>query len=197
MLEGRECAYDAWFELIDILRRNSSAKKEIMAERSNRRGRPRYPRSMGRAAATGASSGATWSNPSEEFSSAERSSSAFPTLNESMSQLSIGTASAVPKDVRSQSVRQVTRRRALCSAVPDSAVLSPIKRPDDGGTKGNRITLYTNHFPVEIAEASVFQYDVEIVMIDRNQKPRTANKDDRWNALQTFLKERRNFPVVW
>ena len=170
-----------------------------MAERGNRRGRSGYRRPMSRAsaAAAGASSDATGRNPSEGVGSAERSSSAFPTLTESMNQLAIGTASAVPKDVRSQSVRQVNRRRALCSAVPDSAVLSPVKRPDDGGVKGDRITLYTNHFPVGIAEASVYQYDVEIVMIDRNQKSRTANKDDRWNALQTFLKERKGFPVVW
>lgn len=161
-----------------------------MAERGSRRGRPRYPRPMSRTAAPTASA-------SSEFSSAERSSSAFPTLNESMSQLTIGTASAVPKDVRSQSVRQVNRRRALCSAVPDSAVLSSIKRPDDGGVKGNRIELYTNHFPVDIAEASVYQYDVEIVMIDRNQKSRAANKDDRWNALRAVVKTRKDFPVVW
>lgn len=166
-----------------------------MSERNNRRGRPRYPRSMGRAAA--APPGSARRNPSENYSPAERSSSAFPTLNESMANVSIATPSAVPKEVRSQSVRQVNRRRALCSAVPDLAVLSPVDRPDDGGTKGNKITVYTNHFPVDIGQVIVHQYDVEIVMIDRNQKARPANKDDRWNVLQTFLKERKNFPVVW
>lgn len=165
-----------------------------MAERNYRRGRPRFPRSMGRGAAP---PGSARRNPSENYSPAERSSSALPTLNESMTSLSIATPSAVPKDVRSQSVRQVNRRRALCSAVPDLAELTPVDRPDDGGNKGNRITVFTNHFPVEIAQATVYQYDVEIVMIDRNRKPRTANKDDRWNALQTFVKERKNFPVVW
>ena len=167
-----------------------------MSERNNRRGRPRYPRSMGRVAAA-ASSGSARRTPSENYSPVERSSSAFPTLDESMANLSITTPSAVPKDVRSQSVRQITRRRALCSAVPDLAVLSPVDRPDDGGTKGKTITLYTNHFPVDIDQAIVHQYDVEIVMIDRNQKARPANKDDRWNVLQTFVKERKNFPVVW
>jgi hypothetical protein len=114
-----------------------------------------------------------------------------------MRSLSINTASASAKDPRSQSVRQPNRRRGVCSAVPDSAVLSPIDRPDEGGTKGQRITVYTNHFRVDIGDATVYQYDIDIVMIDRNRRARVAGKDDRWEVIQTLVKENKNFPVVW
>jgi hypothetical protein len=147
--------------------------------------------------AAAASSRSADDNPSETFNANERSSSAFPTLNESMRTLNIGTASASTKDPRSQSLRQVNTRRGLCSAVPDSAVLSPVYRPDEGGSKGQKITVFTNHFRVDIGNAVVNQYDVDIAMIDRNHKMRLACKDDRWEVIQTFVKERKGFPTVW
>ncbi|CAF3334667.1 unnamed protein product [Rotaria sp. Silwood2] len=96
----------------------------------------------------------------------EQSCSAFPTLNESMRKLSINTTSASAKDSRSQSVHQVIRRRRLCSTVPDSAVLTPVRRPDQGDSKGQEISVYTNHFRVDINDAIISQYDIDIVMID-------------------------------
>lgn len=136
--------------------------------------------------------------PSQTFSNHVRASSACPTLNESIDNLSINTPSAVPKDTRSQSVRQAPRRRGLCSAVPDSAELVPIDRPDDGGRKGREITVHTNHFRLDLDEnTTVYQYDIEIVLIDRNNRVRQANNDNRWDALQLLLKERKDFPVVW
>jgi hypothetical protein len=152
---------------------------------------------MSGATAAAASSRPTWGNPSETFIPGERSSSAFPTLTESMGNLSIGTTSASAKDSRSQSVRHVNRRRGLCSAVPDLAVLSPINRPDKGGSKGQEITVYTNHFRVDIGDAVVYQYEIDISMIDRDQRSRLATKDDRWDVIQIFVKERKGFPVVW
>lgn len=147
--------------------------------------------------AAAASSRAAYENLSETFNANERSSSAFPTLNESMGTLNIGTALASTKDPRSQSLRQVNIRRGLCSAVPDSAVLSPVSRPDEGGSKGQQITVYTNHFRVDIGNDVVYQYDIDIGMIDRNHRMRLAGKDDRWEVVQTFVKERKNFPTVW
>lgn len=138
-----------------------------------------------------------WGNSSDSFNPMERSSSAFPTLTESMNRLAIGTTPASARERRTQSVREPTRRRGLYSAVPDTAVLSPVDRPDNGGTKGQEITVYTNHFRVEIDDATVYQYDIDICMIDRNHRTRFANKDDRWEALQTFVKERKGFPAVW
>ncbi len=111
--------------------------------------------------------------------------------------MSISAASASAKDSRSQSVRQVTRRRGLYSAVPDSAVLSPVNRPDKGGSKGQTISVYTNHFRVDIGDNVVYQYEIDIVMIDRNHKVRQAVKDDRWDVIQFIVKQNKNFPTVW
>ncbi|CAF1246863.1 unnamed protein product [Rotaria sp. Silwood1] len=130
-------------------------------------------------------------------SGTERSCSAFPILNESMRNLSIDAASALAKDSRSQSVRPVIRRRILCSAVPESAELTPIRRPDEGGSKGQKISVYTNHFRVQIPDAIIYQYDIEIVMIGRDGKARLTRKDDRWEVIQTFVKQRNNFPTIW
>jgi hypothetical protein len=57
--------------------------------------------------------------------------------------------------------------------------------------------VYTNHFPVDIGDAVVYQYDINIVMIDRNGRSRFSSKDDRWEALQTIVKERKGFPTIW
>ncbi len=152
---------------------------------------------MSGAAAAAAASNSVEESPFETFNPSERSSSAFPTLNESMRSLSLRTASASAKDPRSQSLRQINRRRGLCSAVPESAVLSPVDRPDEGGSKGQKITVFTNHFRVDIGDAIVYQYDIDIVMIDRNRRVRLATKDERWEVIQTFIKERKGFPVVW
>jgi eukaryotic translation initiation factor 2C len=168
-----------------------------MDKRNTRKPRSGVRPTSGATAAATVSSRSTWRNPSEIFNPSERSSSAFPTVNESMNNLSIGTVSASAKDARSQSVRHVNHRRALCSAVPDSAVLSPVHRPDKGGSKGQGITVYTNHFRVDIGGTVVYQYDIDIAMIDRNQRSRLATKDDRWDVIQVFVKERKDFPVVW
>ncbi|CAF3663795.1 unnamed protein product [Adineta steineri] len=132
-------------------------------------------------------------------STTERSHSAFPSLNDSMRNMSVDTTTTTTraKDSRSQSVRQGNRRRILCSAVPDSAVLTPIRRPDEGGSKGQAISIYTNHFPVTISDAIINQYDIDIAIIDRNGKPRLARKDDRWKVIQTISKQKKDFPAVW
>lgn len=110
----------------------------------------------------------------------------------------MATTYASARNTRSQSVRQVPRYRGLYSAVPESAVLTPVDRPDQGGTKGQQITVYANHFRLDFDDNTVvYQYDIDIVMIDKYQRARPANKDDRWDVLQTFLKERRDFPIVW
>ncbi|CAF4038167.1 unnamed protein product [Rotaria magnacalcarata] len=130
------------------------------------------------------------------FVGTERSASAFPTLNESMKSLRIDTGT-VAKTVRSQSVRQVNHRQQLCSAVPESADLTPVSRPDTGGSQGRKIHVYTNHFSVNIDDATIYQYDIDLMMIDRNGKPHDARKNARWDIMQTVLREQKNFPVVW
>ena len=102
---------------------------------------------------------------------------------------------------RSQSVvstRIIGGRRLLLSAVPDTANLTPMLRPDAGGSKGRPISIYTNHFPVQLDDnATVNQYDVEIMLIDRDGKQRSARKDERWKVMQLIAQKKKDFPVVW
>ena len=114
-----------------------------------------------------------------------------------MGNVSINTVSTSAKEPRSKSVQQVTYRQSLRSAVPDSAVLSPVARPDRGGSKGEKRLVYTNHFRVDIGDAVVYQYDIDIVMIDRNHRARLARKDDCGQVIQSIVKERADFPTVW
>jgi hypothetical protein len=117
-----------------------------------------------------------------------------------MRRLSVDTTSTSTstKEPRSHSLRQGNRRRFVCSAVPDTTLLAPLRRPDDGGSKGQPITVYTNHFPVTMDDALINQYDIDIVMIGRDGRERLARKDDRWNVIQSLVNDKKkNFPVVW
>lgn len=98
---------------------------------------------------------------------------------------------------QSQPARASYRRRPLKSAVPESARLSPIQRPTEKGKIGRPITIYTNHFPVKIDDAIINQYEVEIAMIGRDNKPRRARKDERWETLRRIQERVKNFPLVW
>jgi uncharacterized protein YfkK (UPF0435 family) len=122
----------------------------------------------------------------------ERASSAFPTPREAMEKLSLD-----PPTGRSQSARPTNRRSYLHSAVPESAVLTPVRRPDQGGNAGKPIMIFTNHFRVKISDDVVNQYDIEIYMIGRDKKPRLARKDERWETVQLISKREKNFPVIW
>ncbi|CAM4809194.1 unnamed protein product [Rotaria magnacalcarata] len=139
-----------------------------------------------------------WSQSSRSSHPKERSSSALPMMNESMRNLSVNKTTTLSRESRSESVLPMKRRRFLCSAVPDTAELCPIRRPDDGGSSGTAISVYTNHFRVDINEdATINQYDVDIVIVDSNGKSRPARKDDRWETMQRIAKEKKNFPLVW
>jgi len=99
--------------------------------------------------------------------------------------------------VRSQSAHTTNRRSYLHSAVPESAVLTPVHRPDQGGNAGKIIKVFTNHFRVKIADEIINQYDVEIFMIGRDKKPRLARKDERWETVQRIAKREKDFPIIW
>lgn len=114
-----------------------------------------------------------------------------------MENLSLDPSTAPKPVVRSHSARATNRRTHLQSAVPDSAVLMPVRRPDQGGNAGKAINVYTNHFRVNVSNDTVNQYDVEIFMIGRDQKPRLARKDERWEVVQRIAKREKNFPVIW
>ncbi|UJR13192.1 hypothetical protein I4U23_000214 [Adineta vaga] len=89
------------------------------------------------------------------------------------------------------------RSRYICSAVPNTAVLTPIRRPENGGTSGNEFLVYTNHFKVDIGDATINQYDVDIITMDARGKPRPVRKDERWEVIKRIGEENKNFPVVW
>ena len=129
----------------------------------------------------------------------ERSLSAFPTPREALEKLSLEPTTTTTQQprARSHSARPTNRRSYLHSAVPESAVLTPVRRPDQGGKAGRVITVFTNHFRVNIANDTVNQYDVEIYMVGRDQKLRLARKDERWETVQRIAKREKNFPVIW
>jgi uncharacterized protein YfkK (UPF0435 family) len=114
-----------------------------------------------------------------------------------MEKLSIDPPPTVEPPVRSQSARPSNRRSYLHSAVPESAELTPVRRPDQGGKAGKAVDVFTNHFRVTIADDIINQYDVEIFMIGRDKKPRLARKDERWETVQRISKREKNFPVIW
>ncbi|CAF1077709.1 unnamed protein product [Rotaria sordida] len=126
----------------------------------------------------------------------ERSQSEYPTLTEAMNRVSLGGSEST-SGARSQTTRPSYQRRILYSAVPDSAVLTPIHRPDEYGKAGKSTQIYTNHFRVSIDDAIVNQYDIEISMVRRDGKLCSARKNERWQTLQELSKKEKNFPIVW
>ena len=157
--------------------------------------------SNGTATAAAAPKKSAWGVPAAPVVQTERATSAFPALREAMTNLSLNTPAsgltAVAPPARSSSANPPKRRSYLQSAVPDSAILTPVRRPDEGGKLGKAINVYTNHFPVKIDDCFVNQYDIEIYMIGRDQKPRLARKDERWETVQRIAKAQKNFPVIW
>ena len=125
-----------------------------------------------------------------------RASSAYPTPSEAARSTSISKERPASKGARSQSALG-GRRRPLLSAVPDSAVLAPIRRPDNGGSAGKTISVYTNHFRVTLDAVTINQYDVDIVFVGNDGKERSARKDERWEVMQRIAKEKKDFPLVW
>ncbi|CAF4557350.1 unnamed protein product, partial [Rotaria sp. Silwood2] len=132
----------------------------------------------------------------------DRATSAFPMVRESISSLTTKNSGISSRQSRSQSVISNRGggggRRLLLSAVPDTANLTPMLRPDAGGSKGRPISIYTNHFPVRIDyDATVNQYDVEIMLIDQYGNQRAARKDERWKVMQLIAQKKKDFPAVW
>lgn len=131
----------------------------------------------------------------------DRAVSAYPMASESITTVTTMDGDASSRQPRSQSVvsgRTGRGRHFLLSAVSDTANLTPMLRPDAGGSKGRPISVYTNHFPVKLDyNAKVNQYDVEIMVIDRDSQPRVARKDERWKVMQLIAQKKKDFPVVW
>jgi hypothetical protein len=98
---------------------------------------------------------------------------------------------------RSRTADPYNRQCAGYSIVPDSAVLQPICRPDEHGSAGKIIEIYTNHFRVSIDDININQYNIEITRIDRNGKSCPARENERWETLQQLAKQNQNFPIVW
>ncbi|CAF3647379.1 unnamed protein product [Rotaria sordida] len=88
-------------------------------------------------------------------------------------------------------------RNSIRSAVPDTSVITMAKRPDRGGTAGQKLQLYTNHFKCNIPRTlKCHQYDIELEVANRDGTWRPAKKDDRFFILKKII-DRENFPFVW
>lgn len=104
----------------------------------------------------------------------ERSQSEYPTLTEAVANLSISS--------ESQTSRPSNRRQGIYSVVPETAVLTPIRRSDPAEKLGRPVEIYTHHFPVSIEANNVNQYDVDISTIRRDGR----------EAFNDFRKESRS-----
>jgi hypothetical protein len=140
------------------------------------------------------------------LSSSTRSSSGRKTSAEQRKSTSRSSAG------RAKSTRPF--RESIRSAVPDSAIISIAKRPDQGGTGnsqkkkissiliflfqvGRTLKLFTNHFICNIPRTlKCHQYDIELEVPNRDNTWRPARKDDRFVVLRKII-ERENFPLVW
>jgi eukaryotic translation initiation factor 2C len=92
---------------------------------------------------------------------------------------------------------------AIRSVVPDRSQQDQIPicfRPDSGGTKGQSITLYTNHFKCNLPDnLAINQYTVDVNVFKRD-KWYNANKrqHNRFEIVQKILdREGNNLPFVW
>ncbi len=136
--------------------------------------------------------------PKTTTTTSERSQSEIPVTTEAIGNISLKSdESTLASGARSQTIPRPNRRRMLYSVVPDSAVLTPIRRSSGYGKAGRPIRVYTNHFKVSMDDAIINQYDIEIVMIRRDGKSCSARKDERWEILQQLAKREKNFPLVW
>ncbi|CAF1577529.1 unnamed protein product [Rotaria magnacalcarata] len=96
---------------------------------------------------------------------------------------------------RAKSTRAL--RTSIRSAVPDTSIITLAERPDQGGTAGQKLRLYTNHFKCNIPQTlKCHQYDIELETANRDGTWRPARKDDRFLVLRKII-ERENFPFVW
>ncbi|CAF2623092.1 unnamed protein product [Rotaria sp. Silwood2] len=96
---------------------------------------------------------------------------------------------------RTRSIRPF--RHSIRSAVPDTSVITMAKRPDRGGTAGQKLQFYTNHFKCHIPRTlKCHQYDIELEAANRDGTWRPAKKDDRFFVLKKII-DRENFPFVW
>ncbi|CAF1402264.1 unnamed protein product [Adineta steineri] len=88
-------------------------------------------------------------------------------------------------------------RETIRSAVPDSAIVTFARRPDQGGSAGYKLKVNTNHFKCNIPQTlHCHQYDIELQTANRDGTWRPSKKDDRFVVLRKII-ERENFPLVW
>ena len=91
-------------------------------------------------------------------------------------------------------------RPIIRSAVPNSQVLTIIRRPSTSGRAGQRVELYTNHFRLDFSkiakEMILYQFDVDVEILMRDGSWRSCKKDERFEVLRTII-EREQFPLVW
>ncbi|CAF2977350.1 unnamed protein product [Rotaria sp. Silwood2] len=131
----------------------------------------------------------TKSRSAQTSSRTQRAVSAFPTSHRS-------AAAYAQRNNRSQSSRSKNHCGPLHSAVPDSAELEPIRRPDYGSAK-RTMTVFTNHFRVTFDNLTVNHYEIDIVFIDQDEKSRPARKRERCVVLNQVVQQEKNFPIVW
>ncbi|CAF0797772.1 unnamed protein product [Didymodactylos carnosus] len=90
-------------------------------------------------------------------------------------------------------------RPSIRSLVPQTEILKIAERPDNGGTRGRKTELYTNHYACHLPEELlIYQYDCDLD-VQQNGKWLNAsrNKYDRFNIVQQIIRHETSFPFVW
>ncbi|CAF5001989.1 unnamed protein product [Rotaria sp. Silwood1] len=83
-------------------------------------------------------------------------------------------------------------------AVPNSQLITIIKRPSQSEHAGQKVELYTNHFRINFSkqtnELILYQFDFKLFV--RDGLWRSCRKDERLQVLKKIL-EQEHFPLVW
>ncbi|CAF3441824.1 unnamed protein product [Rotaria sp. Silwood1] len=91
-------------------------------------------------------------------------------------------------------------RPIIRSAVPNSQLITIIKRPLQSGHAGQQVELYTNHFRINFSKQSneiiLYQFDVDVELLIRDGSWRSCRKDERLQVLKKII-EQENFPLIW
>ncbi|CAF4145322.1 unnamed protein product, partial [Rotaria sordida] len=111
------------------------------------------------------------------------------------------TTAKAPSDTNGNDTKKRSRsfaRPTIRSAVPNSQLITIIKRPSQSEHAGQKVELHTNHFRINFSkqtnELILYQFDFKLFI--RDGLWRSCRKDERLQVLKKIL-EQEHFPLVW
>ncbi|CAF3955657.1 unnamed protein product [Rotaria sordida] len=111
------------------------------------------------------------------------------------------TTAKAPSDTNGNDTKKRSRsfaRPTIRSAVPNSQLITIIKRASQSEHAGQKVELHTNHFRINFSkqtnELILYQFDFKLFI--RDGLWRSCRKDERLQVLKKIL-EQEHFPLVW